>query len=132
MKVAHLKNLQGILWARGYSAGELLTPLYDDVVPTLETWRAGPGGVELAIFSSGSVGAQKMFFGHVGVEDGDVRDLRPWFEPRWFDTVNAGPKFDEGSYAKIVGSIGVEAGQALFLSDHIKGTLCNVHVFAAV
>lgn len=63
VKVAYLKNLQGYLWEHGYESGEYSTPLFLDVVPKLEFWRSE--GRELAVYSSGSVFAQKLLFGHV-------------------------------------------------------------------
>ncbi|KAF2097870.1 2,3-diketo-5-methylthio-1-phosphopentane phosphatase [Rhizodiscina lignyota] len=121
VKVAYLKSLQGTLWRSGYESGALVTPLYDDVVTRIQSWK--DRGKILAIFSSGSVEAQKMFFAHVGGEDGEEQhDLTGLFEPYWFDTVNAGAKFEGKSYEKIVSEMGVERGDALFLSDHIKGS----------
>lgn len=102
----------------GYESGELVTPLYEDVLPALREWKQQR---KLAIFSSGSVEAQKLFFGHVGDVNGNAQNLRPIFEPYWFDTVNAGPKFEAESYEKILKLMGVEAAESLFLSDHIKG-----------
>lgn len=95
-----------------------MTPLYDDVPAVLKQWSERQ---KLAIFSSGSVEAQKMFFGHVGSSAGEVQDLQSLFEPHWFDTVNAGPKFDSTSYKKIVAALNVGLEDALFLSDHIQG-----------
>lgn len=63
VKVAYLKNLQGYLWEDGYKSGAYSTPLFDDVRPKLENWR--DDGFMLAIYSSGSVFAQKLLFGHV-------------------------------------------------------------------
>lgn len=98
-----------------------MTPLYDDVLKKIRLWKGA--GMELAIFSSGSVEAQKMFFGHVGEDEGRKQaDLRGLFEPHWFDTVNAGSKFEGKSYETIVIEMMISnCGEALFLSDHIKG-----------
>ncbi|KAK4505991.1 hypothetical protein PRZ48_003956 [Zasmidium cellare] len=76
-KVPWLKNLQGYLWEDGYKSGAYSTPLFPDVVPALKQW--GEGGLRLAIYSSGSVFAQKLLFAHVqreswrvdGVEEAD-------------------------------------------------------------
>lgn len=62
-----LKNLQGYLWEDGYKTGAYATPLFADVVPCLRQWSRG--GLKLAIYSSGSVFAQKLLFGHVRVEE---------------------------------------------------------------
>ena len=63
VKIAYHKNLQGYLWEHGYETGEYTTPLYADVAPRLKQWK--DNGYELAIYSSGSVFAQKLLFGHV-------------------------------------------------------------------
>lgn len=80
----------------------------------------------MAIFSSGSVAAQKLFLAHSGTEGveggGDVKDLNPWFVGN-FDTVNAGPKNEEASYVKITEELGVMPKSALFLSDNVNGKL---------
>ena len=44
-------------------SGEYATPLFADVVPKLKEWKAA--AYDLAIYSSGSVFAQKLLFGHV-------------------------------------------------------------------
>lgn len=67
VKVAYLKNLQGYLWETGYKTGVYSTPLFPDVVPQLKAWKTED--LRLAIYSSGSVFAQKLLFGHVSVPD---------------------------------------------------------------
>ena len=163
VKVAYLKGLQGYLWQYGYESGEYSTPLYPDVVPKLKFWI--DEGRKIAIYSSGSVFAQKLLFGHVksttsagvkrvheDITDGSAEDEEPPSKKRaaaqstkgvapnanveaegsaktedaptsesreevptrgnntedlrnlisnWFDTTNAGPKTEEGSYAII-------------------------------
>ncbi len=63
VKAAYLKNLQGYLWETGYKTGAYSTPLFADVLPKLKEWN--DAGIKLAIYSSGSVFAQKLLFGHV-------------------------------------------------------------------
>ena len=63
VKIAYLKNLQGYLWEEGYESGAYSTNLFTDVVPQLRQWKSE--GLSLAIYSSGSVFAQKLLFGHV-------------------------------------------------------------------
>lgn len=63
VKVAYLKNLQGYLWENGYKSGVYSTPLFQDVQTSLEKWHGA--GFTLAIYSSGSVFAQKLLFEHV-------------------------------------------------------------------
>ena len=65
VKVAPLKNLQGFLWESGYKSGAYATPLFPDVVPKLREWK--DVGIALVVYSSGSVFAQKLLFGHVSV-----------------------------------------------------------------
>jgi len=63
VKIAYLKNLQGFLWEEGYRTGAYSTPLFPDVAPQLQRWKEE--GLQLAIYSSGSVFAQKLLFEHV-------------------------------------------------------------------
>lgn len=108
----------GKLWKTGYEDGDLITPLFDDVIPTLEAWKKA--GKTLAIFSSGSVQAQLQFFSYV--RDGaKTRDLKPLFTAH-FDPTIAGSKLEKGSYEKICSDMGQKAAQVTFLTDNIKGT----------
>lgn len=91
-KAAPLKALQGMLWREGFEAGELLAPLYPDVLPALDAWRAA--GVRVASYSSGSVEAQRLLYRHT-----TVGDLEGRFEA-FFDT-RTGPKLEAPSYARI-------------------------------
>ena len=103
-----LKAIQGMLWEEGYAAGELKAEIYADVAPALRRWARG--GVRLYVYSSGSVPAQKLLFGHSG-----AGDLTPLFQA-YFDT-KAGPKREAASYGAITRGIGIPAGEVLFLSD---------------
>lgn len=108
-KASPLKALQGWIWQRGFASGDLQMQFFDDVLPALRHWHER--GLRLAVFSSGSVTAQKSSFSNtVG---GDVREL---FGAH-FDTANAGPKKEPASYASIAGSLGAAGGELLFLSD---------------
>ena len=101
--------------------GDLKTPLFTDVVPTLTSWKAS--GRTLAIFSSGSVQAQLQFFSYV--EDGaTTKDVKPLFSAH-YDTVNAGPKLERASYEKICREMGVDVKRVTFLTDNVKGTLAS-------
>ncbi|KAF2397207.1 2,3-diketo-5-methylthio-1-phosphopentane phosphatase [Trichodelitschia bisporula] len=108
-----LKALQGYLWRTGYETGAVRTPLFDDVVPKLQIWKAA--SKRLIIFSSGSVEAQKLFFGYVE----GAGDLNPLFAAN-YDTVNAGPKMVKESYMRIAGELGVKSAEVLFLSDNVN------------
>lgn len=122
-KAPHLKKLQGRLWRTGYENGDIVTPLFPDVVSVLKRWRTEEGK-RLAIFSSGSVQAQRMFFGHVGYDaegkgEGETEDLNPLFDAN-FDTINAGPKTERQSYEVIAKELGMKPERILFLSDNVK------------
>jgi len=108
-KVAALKTLQGLIWRDGYETGALTAPVYDDVPGALERWRAA--GITLAVYSSGSVAAQKLLFAHT-----DHGDLTGLFS-HWFDLAT-GSKLEAESYRRIAGAIGCGASEILFLSDH--------------
>jgi enolase-phosphatase E1 len=107
-KVSALKTVQGQIWRAGYESGELLAPLYADVLPALKQWRLQ--GIALAVYSSGSVAAQKLFYGHT-----DAGDLRGLFS-HFFDT-SVGAKLQPASYAAIAATLGFAAGETLFVSD---------------
>ncbi|KAF2640862.1 hypothetical protein P280DRAFT_330482 [Massarina eburnea CBS 473.64] len=104
------------LWKTGYENGELKTPLFEDVIPTLEAWKHV--GKTLVIFSSGSVQAQLQFFSVV--EDGSsTRDLKPLFAAH-FDPTIAGSKLEKSSYQKICSELGQDAASVTFLTDNVK------------
>ncbi len=110
-KVTALKTLQGYIWQSGYESGELKSHIYDDVVPMLELWH--DQGITLGIYSSGSIGAQKLLFAHT-----EKGDLTPLFS-HYFDT-NIGHKRESQSYTNISAEIGVEPSDVLFLSDVVE------------
>lgn len=107
-KATPLKALQGMIWADGYAAGAFTGHVYPDAVAGLRRWHGA--GLKLYIFSSGSVAAQKLLFGH-----SDAGDLTPLFSG-YFDTTT-GPKREAESYARIAAAIGEPAEEILFLSD---------------
>lgn len=107
-KFGPLKTLQGLIWQEGYLSGQLRSHLYPDVVPALRAWHAA--GLTLAIYSSGSVGAQKLLFGHT--EEGDLTSLFRSF----FDTA-VGAKREADSYRRIATGLALPARKILFLSD---------------
>ncbi|MCC6622876.1 MAG: acireductone synthase [Deltaproteobacteria bacterium] len=110
VKDTGLKLLQGLVWADGYGEGQILGHVYPDVAPAFEALRAR--GVTLAIYSSGSVAAQKLIFGRS--EAGDLTRLLSGF----FDTTT-GPKKIADSYRTIVGCFGVAPADALFFTDNL-------------
>ena len=107
-KATELKDIQGRIWAEGYASGELRGHVYPDAAQALRRWHGD--GVTLAVFSSGSVAAQKLIFGH-SVEG----DLSPLFSG-WFDTTT-GPKRAALSYVMIADALGFAPADMLFLSD---------------
>ncbi|MCJ1303079.1 enolase-phosphatase E1, partial [Hypocenomyce scalaris] len=111
-KLPYFKSLQGHLFARGYHAGEIVTPLFADVAPALRSWAAE--GLAVAIYSSGSVAAQKLLMRHTE----DTGDLTACVSG-WFDPVNAGPKGEATSYEAIAGAMGVEVRDIVFFSDSV-------------
>lgn len=109
-KVTAWKELQGLIWHEGYQRGDLKADLFGDVVPMLKAWKQM--GLELSVYSSGSVAAQKLLYGHC--QEGDIRALFS----HWFDT-RIGPKQEADSYRHILEQLGSEAAQVLFISDAI-------------
>jgi len=111
-KVAALKNLQGHIWRKGFSSGELVAQLFPDVLPMLKAWK--DRGVKVYIYSSGSREAQRLFFAHTQV--GNIHDYTLGF----FDT-KVGPKFEPRSYEDIALTVGVEdPRQILFAADVLR------------
>jgi enolase-phosphatase E1 len=107
-KSTGLKSLQGKIWAEGYRSGELRSQVYPDVPPALERWRKQ--GIDIAIFSSGSVQAQRSLFGNTG-----AGDLSRYFKA-YFDTTT-GPKKEPRSYALIADALKRSPSEVLFVSD---------------
>lgn len=110
IKSTPLKTLQGRIWAEGFQRDEISSHFFDDVIPQLRAWH--DAGVELAVFSSGSVTSQVPWFRHS--PDGDLTPLITDF----FDTVNAGPKKIAASYDTIAARLGQQSGDIVFFTDH--------------
>lgn len=114
-----LNHNPGYLWQTGYTSGAYSTPLFPDVAPTLRRWHSS--NKKIAIYSSGSVFAQKLLFQHVK-DDGSTKDLSYLIDHQgWFDTLNAGPKTEKGSYELIARTLEMEVAEVLFLSDNVRG-----------
>ena len=108
VKSTPLKALQGMIWREGFESGELVAHTFDDVPEALELWASS--GLDVRIYSSGSVQAQKLFFGHTA--HGDLTEhLRGYYD------TTTGPKRDPVSYEKIAADMGLEPRQILFVSD---------------
>jgi len=110
-KITPLKALQGMIWEEGYYKGELTGHLYADAIEYLRKWH--DKGIKLYVFSSGSVQAQKLLFGH-----SDAGDLTPLFSG-YYDT-KIGNKREADAYRKILQDIGLPANEVLFLSDIVE------------
>ncbi|MEX2027487.1 MAG: acireductone synthase [Pirellulaceae bacterium] len=108
VKATGLKQLQGLIWEEGFASGELKAHVYDDVPPRLRDWHSR--GISLRIYSSGSIQAQKLFFGHT-----IAGNLLPLLSGH-YDTTT-GRKKEAASYQKIAADFGLPPSDILFLSD---------------
>ena len=107
-KSTGLKSLQGKIWEEGYRTGELRGEVYPEVGPALERWRRQ--GIDIAIFSSGSVQAQRSLFRNTA--SGDLtRFIRAYFD------TTTGPKTAPESYARIAADLERPPSEVLFVSD---------------
>jgi enolase-phosphatase E1 len=111
VKATGLKQLQGLVWKNGFFGGDLVAHLYDDVAPAIKNWKAA--GLDVRIYSSGSVSSQKLFFGHTIA--GNLLDC---FSGH-YDTTT-GPKREAASYQAIAADFGLPAEQILFVSDVVE------------
>jgi len=118
-KSTGLKALQGRIWEAGYRTGELRGKgeVYPDVRPAFERWHRA--GIRIAIFSSGSVRAQRNLFANTTA--GDLSRLLSGY----FDTTT-GPKREAASYETIAAALAVPPAQVLFVSD-VPGELDAAH-----
>ena len=103
-----LKELQGYIWEEGYRSGELVAPVYPDVPTAFERWRAA--GQAIAIFSSGSVLAQRWLF-----RCSTAGDLTPHLQ--WYFDTGTGAKQDPESYARIARETSQRPADIVFISD---------------
>lgn len=109
-KATPLKTLQGLIWEDGFARGELVGDVYADAAAGLRRWHRS--GLKLYVYSSGSVQAQRLVFGHT--PHGDLTPLLSGY----FDT-RVGGKLDQASYHAIAAAIDTKSNDILFLSDHI-------------
>ncbi|XP_049812121.1 enolase-phosphatase E1 [Schistocerca nitens] len=107
-KTKALKQLQGHIWRDAYKKGEVKAHVYPDVAPALKSWKLS--GKDIYVYSSGSVEAQKLLFGHT--QDGDLLELFSGY----FDTA-VGPKVEESSYSNIVKSVKCKSEEIIFFTD---------------
>ncbi|MEO7252517.1 MAG: acireductone synthase, partial [Arenimonas sp.] len=106
-----LKELQGMIWAQGYHDGDYAAHVYPDAVLALREWHGH--GHPLYVYSSGSVAAQQLLFGHSVA--GDLRELFSGY----FDTA-VGGKRDAQSYRNVLGALHREPAEVIFLSDVVE------------
>jgi enolase-phosphatase E1 len=109
LKITPLKTLQGMIWRTGFESGAIRADLYEDAVDALR--RFHERGIRLFVYSSGSVAAQQLLFGH-----SVAGDLRPLFDG-YFDTT-AGPKREAASYRRIAQTLAMRPQDVVFFSDH--------------
>jgi len=110
-KSTGLKSLQGKIWRQGYEDGSLKSQVFADVAPAFERWHAR--GLNISIFSSGSVLAQQLLFAHT--EAGDLTR----FIDDYFDT-NVGKKGEPDSYRRIAEMMKLPAAEIEFVSDVVE------------
>ena len=107
-KATPLKALQGMVWERGYESGDYKAHVYGDAIRNLRDWFER--SVDLYVYSSGSIHAQKLFF-----RFSRYGDLTPLFKD-YFDTTT-GAKDQVDSYRAIAAEIAHLPEDILFLSD---------------
>ena len=111
VKATGLKELQGMIWKSGFETGQLVAHLFDDVAECIQAWEVS--GIDVRIYSSGSIAAQKLFFGHSVA--GDFLDQ---FNGHYDTTI--GSKREAESYRTISQKFDCEPGQIVFISDVVE------------
>lgn len=107
-KSTPLKSIQGKIWQAGYESGELESVMFEDVPRAFERWKTE--NKTIAIFSSGSVQAQKLIFKYSNFGDLSM------FIDEYFDT-NIGAKKDVESYDNIARKLKKQKREIVFISD---------------
>jgi enolase-phosphatase E1 len=107
-KSTALKTLQGRVWKEGYRRGELRGEVFPDVPVALENWNKQ--GIDVRIYSSGSVLAQQLIFSTTRY--GDLTR----FLKGYFDTTT-GPKVEAASYSTIAKEFRLVPSDIVFVSD---------------
>lgn len=111
VKATGLKQLQGLIWKDGFTSSQMVAHLYDEVADCIKSWKQS--GVDVRIYSSGSVQAQRLFFGH-----SVAGDLLDQFSGH-YDTTT-GPKRESASYEKIAAEFDCQTEEILFVSDIVE------------
>jgi len=107
-KSTALKRIQGEIWLKGFRSGELKGKVFDDVPPAFQRWCEN--GLDIRIFSSGSILAQRLLFSTT--PQGDLTT----YIHGYFDTTT-GPKNDPASYLAIANVFDFPPSEILFVSD---------------
>jgi enolase-phosphatase E1 len=107
-KSTALKDLQGHLWSQGFQCGAIQARFYPETIRCLQQWHQA--GLQLAVYSSGSIQAQQLLYGHT--EAGDLRRLFCG----WFDT-RTGNKKEASSYTVISDQLQCDPQSITFISD---------------
>ena len=110
-KITPLKAVQGIIWAEGFRSGTIQGHVFEEVPHFLMRWHEAGRG--LGVFSSGSIAAQKLLFGHTVHGDLSV------FFSHYFDTTTGGKK-DAATYPKIAEILDLSPNEICFLSDIVE------------
>lgn len=108
VKATGLKALQGLIWDAGFASGELQADVFADVPPAIKAWNAA--GKSVWVYSSGSIKAQILFFGHT--QFGNLLDQ---FQGHFDTTI--GSKREAASYTRIAEALKLPAKDVLFVSD---------------
>lgn len=107
-KATGLKALQGMVWRKGFNNGELKGHIYEDVPTAFNRWKSA--GTTIAIYSSGSILAQKIYFANTTFGNLGTHITHH------FDTTS-GPKRISSSYENITNNLNTNPANILFLSD---------------
>lgn len=110
-KSTPLKSLQGKIWQKGYESGAIQSVIFEDVPRAFERWKSD--GKRIAIYSSGSVLAQKLIFRYSNF--GDLTN----YISGYFDT-NIGYKRETESYVKIAHALNHPPKRIAFVSDILQ------------
>ena len=110
-KSTALKDLQGKIWRQGYKNETLKSTLFEEASECIHRWKQR--GLILAVYSSGSVEAQKLLYQHT--QNGNLAELFS----HWFDT-HTGPKKSQESYELIAKAMGTDAKNVIFISDNVE------------
>lgn len=109
VKATGLKELQGKIWKDGYTTSQKLRGhVYQDFKPFLK-WCSS-NSIQVNIYSSGSVDAQKLLFGHT--IHGNLLN----YINKHYDTT-IGSKKEFSSYINIANDLEVSPKDIVFISD---------------